>query len=249
MGAPGPREVPPVSTAPAVEGPIGRVQTQLGGLNEGVRSAARRSRRVSWFAWGFLFAGITGIPVLEVGILLSGLTPSGPNAVTALLIVGGFPAFVLLILTVRELLVGRGEAGRPSARTVGRPGAAAEEPPGFRVSLLTVQESQKQITRIRGELEVSMIPLILGGIGVFEVVGDLVLLPTVGPAAAAISPLAYFFLPYAPLVFVVPFIWYLWRVARQWVDRYQRGLDDQVRQLISLEGEFLGRFASDRGRG
>jgi hypothetical protein len=238
-------EYPTTAPGPSVEeGPIGRVESRLQRLEDAIRSAARRSRRISWMAWGSLFAAAVGVPLLGIGFTLARAT-SSPN-VDVVIAVGELPAVVLFGLAVCGLILGRREAMRypneaPLPAQPSAPGAGS-----FGVSLLGVQASQQAISRVRGELEISMIPLILGGIALFELLGEAVVYtflsaPT-GPSTAQLV-----FLPVLPVVLVIPVIWVLWRVARQWVERYQRGLDDQVRQMISLEGEFLGRFASGLG--
>ena len=86
----------------------------------------------------------------------------------------------------------------------------------------------------------SMIPLVLGGLILIEYLDALILL-TWFPGFGGLSVV---YLPAIPFVIIVPFIWFVWRAARRWVAHYQQGLDDQVRDMVALEGEFLGRFAS-----
>jgi hypothetical protein len=198
-------------------------------------------------AWGFLFAAAAGVPVVEIGVYLIGIFTVGEAGLLTAIALGTLPAVVLFGLTVRELLLGRREARGYLREDRPWSGEEVGEPFGFGVSLLSVQENQKQISRVRGELEISMIPLILGGIALLEIAGSLVLAELIGPVSQGLTPLEVAFFPLFPLVIIIPTIWALWRVARQWVDQYQRGLDGQVRQLISLEGEFLGRFASPSG--
>jgi hypothetical protein len=238
MGVPlptGPTSVPrPTNDS----GPIGRVESRLLSLDAGIRSAARHSYRLSWFAWGFLFAAFVGIPVVEVAFIFAALRSTGGTTSVGVIGIGAIPAVVLFALVLRELRLGRQEAHRFREGTGPTPPPAEVEPVGL--SLLTVQEDQKEISRVRGELEVSMVPLILGGIGLIEFVDALVIV-TLYPGFGSLSVV---YLPVIPLVIIVPLIWAIWRAARQWVGQYQKGLDDQVREMVSLEGEFLGRFAS-----
>jgi hypothetical protein len=234
-----------VGPEPALrEGPIGRIESRLELLDAGIRSTVRRSRRISWLAWGFLFAAVAGLPLFVIGVFVAGVTSSGNASLLDTVAVGTTPAIVLFGLTVWQLWRGRRESlqyreGHPPPA---EPSAPAPVPLG--VSILTVQESQKQISRVRGELEISMIPIILGGITLFELVGDLVLQSLVSSSPQGPSALEISFVPVLPIVLIIPIVWILWRTARHWVDEYQRGLDVQVHQMISLEGEFLGRFAS-----
>jgi hypothetical protein len=111
------------------------------------------------------------------------------------------------------------------------------------VNLVTVQQGQAQVSRVRSELEVSMIPLVLGGIGGLDFFGGLAF-----DSVPGLPPVDVVFVPLLPVVLIIPIIWVIWRLAREWVDPYQRGLDDQVRQMVFLEGEFLGRFAAGAAR-
>ena len=237
--------VPPVAgtgSAPGdLPGPIGRVESKLLALDAGIRAAARRSNRISWYAWGFLFAAFAGLPVAELGLLYASLRSGSGVLPVGVLAIALIPALGLLALLLRELGAGLAESRRD------RPGpgpTGPSEPAGLlELSLVTVQADQKEISRVRGELEISMVPLILGGIVLVEYVDSLILL-TWFPGFGGLSVV---YLPVIPLVLIVPFIWFVWRAARQWVGRYQQGLDDRVREMVALEGEFLGRFASGPG--
>ena len=229
------------------DGPIGRVQAHLDHLAAGVQRSVRHSRRTSWFAWGFLIAALAGVPLFEFGLFALALEfHLAVEAGFALLLVGGVPAFGLLGLTGRELWIGRSEA-RQYRRWDGA-GPSGGKATGFAVSLGTVQESQKQISQIKGELEVSMLPLAFGGIALFEIVGAVGVQLFAAGSVNRIGGGSNFLILVVPAlvaIAAIPMVWAFWRLARQWVAVYQRGLDEQVRQMISLEGEFLGRFARE----
>jgi len=227
------------------EGPIGKVSARLEHLYAGIRSSARRSRRISWFAWGFLFAlsGIQIVPLLFVLALVPSISPpfGGFLFWTA---IGATPSAVLFALVVRELWVGSGEAVRfreggpfPASVPTGEPGPIG-------LSLQTVQESQKRISQVRSELEISMVPLVLGGSGILFFGGFLLLAFALGANFANLTIWSFALAFAVPLAILVAVIWVLWSLAKLWVAQYQEGLDEQVLQMISLEGEFFGRFAS-----
>ena len=240
LAAPGvPATVP---NPEGISGPIGRVESRLLALDAGIRAAARHSARISWYAWGFLFAAFTGPPVAEVAFVYESLRSGGGPVPVGALAVGALPAVGLLAFALGELWSGIVESRRDRAGPM--PTRPSGEGAPIGLSLVTVQEDQKEISRVRGELEVSMIPLVLGGITLIEYT---VALTLVGwyPGFGGLSVV---YLPVIPVVFIIPFIWLVWRAARRWVGRYQKGLDDQVREMVALEGEFLGRFASGPAR-
>lgn len=221
------------------EGPIGRVSSRLGRLDAGIRASARRSRRISWFSWGFLFV----VVIVPFTLILPLIVPLF-GGVFVWAAIGAIPAIALLGLVVRELWVGSGEAVRVRDGERVPPSPDAREPAPIGPSLRTVQDSQKRISQVKSELEISMIPLALGlaqilltgAFLVFEVWLDFNL---------ANAPVWWILLPpLGGLAVLAVVMWVLWGLAKLWIAQYQEGLDQQVLAMISLEGEFFGRFAS-----
>ena len=232
----------PASRAVPVDEPIDRLNGRLRQLDAGIQRSVRRSRRISWFAWGFLFAagGEYLVPILAD---VYGYAGSGFMSFPGWALVGLAPAVVLVTLAIRELWIGSGEAVRFSAgeRVFPETAGAAADLAG--VSFRALQEDQKRISSVRGELEVSMIPLVLGGFGALEIPTALVLEYVLGSNLPSGGEFYLLLFPLLPLLVVGLVVWLLWSLAKLWVAQYQTGLDDQVLRMISFEGEFFGRFA------
>lgn len=213
-------------------------ESRLSGLLERLRSESRRSRRISWYAWGFLFAAIAGVTaseIVEVAALARCFCGSSTSFPEWLAVpIGLIPAAGLLAFTVREIWLGRREARGTPASTRTTPG----EPPGPTPHWAeAVRESQEIMTRLQSETEFSFVPLILGGLGLSAtLVGVLVQLSGWDTR----YPVYFVELLALPgMLLLVP----LYLGARTWWRTLQTQLSRQVSELGRLEGEFFARFA------
>lgn len=224
---------------------IARIEGQVQGLSQAIRRVARRSRRFSWFSWGFLFAVYIGA---SVGAILSLVfmttvtttTLGGTSTTTTgawwAYPVGLAPSIVLLVLAVREVLLGRIES-RGEVSSLPPTGTRPEAPAAVNWTE-NVRQAQETLTRSRSEVEWSFVPLVLGMLGLFEFVlsAALVLVLSSWGALGVVLPLMLGF----PFLL---FLWPLYRVAGRWINRYQEQLTRQGKELSALENEFFWRFA------
>jgi hypothetical protein len=204
------------------------------------RSVARRSHRVSWLSFGFLFAlygGILALSVIGVAdpVVVTTQTAHGSTTMTTWPTWGYFvatpPAIVVLALLVRELLRGRAELrSTPSPEPVADP---TDEIPGWTQQAV---EAQQLLTSAKHETEIAFLPLVFAFVGAGDLLaieGFELLLP--GDPAAFLIGLGVGFLGLALL-------WPLYRLSRSWITGNQALLDRQVRDLGELEEAFLARF-------
>ena len=217
----------------------------LSDLAARIQQVARRSRRFSWYSWGFLFVCFGSVYLASYlgslyAVTVTTSTLGGVSVYTTLPwwtpLVGLAPPLAVLALGVREVVLGRRESERETASANSTQRATAEESPPNWTEV--VQQNQKALTHSKSEVEWSFVPLILGFFGAVEVAIELIvqMLPPspnpaiwvlVGPAIALPS---------------LAMLWPLYRVARRWVGSFQTLLDRQVGEITRLEAEFLWRF-------
>jgi hypothetical protein len=225
--------------------PEPRSSAAIGGVRsllERARSVARRSHRISWLSFGFLFAVYGGFFVLALlgvadPVVTTTMTAGGGTATSTTWPTWGYalampPAIVVLALMVREFLRGRSELeGAPPAAAP--PTDGADE--GWTRQAV---EAQKLLADAKHETDSSLFPLAFAFLGLGEMAGlegAFLLLPS-------LSGLAFFIglgLGFAGLLLLIPF----WRLARTWIGGNQTLLDRQVREVSELETAFLARFA------
>jgi hypothetical protein len=223
----------------STDGVLGGLQDQLVLLHRRIEDASRRSRRFSWYAWGFLFAVLLGTGLSDVLLIeISFSCQCGPTVGLgglAVLLVGFLPAFGLVGLALWEIFAGRRAALHPPATAEPPPVPPPAEWPGWTE---TVRQSQQRVTHMRSEIEVAFVPLILGTFATGTFLGAEALQWDAGAFG-----LYGFLLIYAVavpfLLLLVPVYW----AARQWSWAYQAPLDAQTQGLTRLESEFLERFA------
>jgi hypothetical protein len=200
--------------------------------------AARRSRRFSWYCWGFLFGTYAGLLIFSLLAALFAVTTttttSNSVSVTTTypwwdLPVSAAIPVALLLLAVREVVLGRREMRMPPTST-----GASELTLGWTE---TVQQCQRKITHAKSETEWSFVPLVLGLFSLAEI--------CVFILSESISPTETITVLIAPVVGLgsLALLWPLYRAARKWIGSYQGLLDRQVGELARLEAEFLWRFA------
>jgi len=238
MGLPGGGPDVAKSSGPLSDSSIQGIGTHLSTVARQIDSAARRSRRFSWYCWGFLFgtyAGLFlyGILAAAFAVVTTTITSQGSSTTStapwwALPVAMVIPA-VLLLLAVREVVLGRRELRTPPSST-----GTAELNLGLTE---TVQQCQRKVTHAKSETEWSFVPLVLGLFSLTEICVFLVF--------EFISPAATLTVLIAPLVGFgsLAFLWPLYRAARNWIGPYQGLLDRQVGELARLEAEFFWRFA------
>ncbi|MGA8604291.1 MAG: hypothetical protein WB788_04405 [Thermoplasmata archaeon] len=202
--------------------------------------AARRSRRFSWYCWGFLFGTYAGLLVFSIlatlfQVVTTTTTSQGVSVTTTypwwILPVSAAIPVALLLLAVREVVLGRRELRMPPTS----PGAS-ELTLGWTE---TVQQCQRKITHAKSETEWSFVPLVLGLFSLAEI--------CVFILSDSISPNGNITILIAPVVGLasLALLWALYRAARNWIGSYQGLLDRQVGELARLEAEFLWRFAGN----
>ncbi len=211
---------------------------------DGAQDLARRSRRVSWLAWGSFYAAYGGFLVLVLLGLFFPVPGSVTNGSSGLSVpplwaylVSFSPAGLLLVAAVRELFAARA-ASRAVIRGVS-PGPARprgpDERPGWTQQVV---ESQKLLTNAKVEVDWSILPIAGCLLGLDGAVGLVVETATAGSAS-----LVPFLGVVLGLGFVCPFVYLLYRIGQQWIGGFQQHLDRQVREVSALEAEFLWRFA------
>jgi len=228
-----------LDVAPPAGETIQGVGEHLSSVAARVDSAARRSRKFSWYCWGFLFGVYGSLVVFAiVGTLFAVVTTTTTaqgTSTTTTYPWWDFPASAalpaaLLFLAVREVVLGRREQ-----HALPTPSTGSEAPLSWTE---TVQQCQRKITHAKNETEWSFVPLVLGLFGFVESMVSFVA--------------SYLFLEGDPIFILVAaltafgsliFLWPLYRGVRNWIGPYQRLLDQQVGDLTRLEAEFLWRFA------
>ncbi len=225
------------------------IQGQLTRLGDSIRVAARRSRRFSWFSWGFVFALVGGYLLgavlgLLFPVVTTTITDGGTSTTTTfpvwIIPVALLPAIVVLALAVREAILGRREGLQISSP----PNPAAPQGPLVESAGWTeqVRQSQQLITHMKNETEISFLPLFLGTLGLAEVlVGEAI-------AASSAGTLTILLVPLVAVPFLLPLVPLYW-VTRQWIRGYQAILNRHVGELTRLESDFFARFAGVAGSG
>jgi len=206
---------------------------------------ARRSRRFSWFCWGFLFAGYGGLALYSIIAVLfpvvTTVTSSTGTMTTSTaplwsIPVAALPGVSLFVLAFREVIVGRHERDLGTSPVSGPSGPGDE---GTSVGWTeTVQRCQQRVTHAKSEVEWSFVPLVLGVFGYVEIVASLlleVLFPALGLFYIILGPV----LALVGVILLLP----LYQYAKGWISDYQLLLNVQVGELSKLEAEFLWRFA------
>jgi hypothetical protein len=226
-------------SAPLSGATIRGVGVHLSSVASRVDSAARRSRRFSWYCWGFLFGVYGGILVFSLlgtlfAVVTTTTTAQGTSTTStypwwdlpasAILPVG------LLVLAVREVVLGRREQ-----RVLPTPTAEPDASPSWTE---TVQQCQRKITHAKNETEWSFVPLVLGLFGLVEFLASLAAVTVL----VGTNPLVVLVAPLIAFVSLIG-LWPLYRGVRNWIGPYQRLLDQQVGDLAHLEAEFFWRFA------
>ena len=222
---------------------VGSSRSILGAAKE----LARRSRRLSWLAWGFLYAAYGGLFVVSVltvyfAIQITTTVPGGATSTTSVPPLWAFPlafapALALLVWAVHELFAGRA-ATVAALRGTPRPDTlafvASNDVPGWTQQVV---EAQKLLTTAKLETDWTFLPLGLGLLG--AVVNSVLALGTIsgdGTLYLLVAVAVGFGLGATAL-------YLLYRVAREWIGGFQERLDRQVREVSALEAEFLWRFA------
>ncbi len=147
------------------------------------------------------------------------------------------PPGLLLLFAYWEAIAGRraslslGTAGVPSG-----PAAEAEIPAPW---VEAVRSSQEQVTRMRSEVDVAFVPLILGLLTLGGYIGEVVLAVLYPTGVSGLANLTPLLVAVPIMLLLVP----LWFVCRRWINAYQSLLQAQVDQISRLEGEFFRRFA------
>ena len=213
---------------------------------DGAQDLARRSRRVSWLAWGSFYAAYGGFLVLVLiglffpvpGSVTNAPGSSGPSIPPLWAYLVSFaPAGLLLVAAVRALFAARAAA---RAVTRGTPPDTArprgpDESPGWTQQVV---EAQKLLTNAKVEVDWSVLPIAGSLLGLDGAVGLVIETATAGS-----SSLVPFLGVVLGLGFVCPVAYLLYRVGQQWIGGFQQHLDRQVREVSALEAEFLWRFA------
>ena len=234
-----------MATSASAQGPsFSDIGGHLAQLDGRIRAMARRSRRFSWFCWGFLFGVYGGLALYSVvSILFPTVTTiyTTNGSMTTYtspwwsIPVAAIPGIVLIVLAVREVVLGCYEAGRSTAS----PARFAADPEGASTGWTeTVQRCQQRVSHAKSEVEWSFVPLVLGVFGYAEIFASLVFqlaFPSVG--------LYYIILGPATALASLILLWPLYRRAKRWISDYQVVLNQQVGELSKLEAEFLWRFA------
>jgi hypothetical protein len=214
---------------------------------DGAKELARRSRRLSWLSWGFLYASWGGFGVLLAFMVFFAVTttstvPGGGVNTTTMPPLWGYPiAFAPTILllgwALHELFAGR-SAGRAAIRGASPsplPPGDRDDSPGWTQQVV---DAQKLLTAAKLETDWSFFPLAIGLLGWAAAVATAVFAPLGGAASL------YALVTIAVGVGVGGLALYLlYRVAREWIGGFQDHLDRQVREVSALEAEFLWRFA------
>jgi len=211
------------------------------------KDLARRSRRLSWLSWGFLYAAYGGLVVVSLvtvyfGIQMMTTVPGGASSTSSVPPLWAYPlafapAIVLLVWAIHELFAGRAAAAA-TLRGTSRPDAgasvASDETSGWTQQVV---EAQKLLTTAKLETDWTFLPLGLGLVG--AVVNSILALATVSGEGTVYLLLAIVI----GLGILCPAVYLLYRVAREWIGSVQDRLDRQVREVSALEAEFLWRFA------
>jgi hypothetical protein len=226
------------SSGPLSDSSIQGIGIHLSAAAGRIDLAARRSRRFSWYCWGFLFGTYAGLLVFDFvatlfAVVTTTTTSQGVSVTTtypwwALPVSAAIPV-ALLLLAVREVVLGRRELRMPPTST-----GTSELTVGWTE---TVQQCQRKITHAKSETEWSFVPLVLGLFSLTEICVFIffdVISPT-GPTTILIAPVVG--------LGALALLWPLYRAARKWIGSYQGLLDRQVGELARLEAEFLWRFA------
>lgn len=226
--------------------PIAAVQSRLELLLVRIRAAAKRSRRFSWYSWGFLFA-VVGATVVFYVLLILQVTAfaAGPNSgasITNYLWLSPLaliPAFLLVALAVREIVLGNQEASENASLPTPGTGEVTGGSPLSWTEI--VRQSQELLTHMKSETEVSFIPLFLGVLSLTEFLGGS-LLSVLLANDSSIGPLGILLIYGVGVPFLLLLI-PLYLSSRRWIRSYQSLLETQVGELSRLEGEFFTRFA------
>ncbi|MGD0587581.1 MAG: hypothetical protein ABSA63_02145 [Thermoplasmata archaeon] len=226
------------SSSPLSDSSIEGIGIHLSTAAGRIDLAARRSRRFSWYCWGFLFGTYAGLLVFSIlanlfQVVTTTTTSQGVSVTTTYpwwdLPVSAAIPVALLLLAVREVVLGRRELRMPPTST-----GTSELTLGWTEA---VQQCQRKITHAKSETEWSFVPLVLGLFSLTEVCVFILfdfISPT-GTSTILIAPVVGFG--------SLALLWPLYRAARKWIGSYQRLLDRQVGELARLEAEFLWRFA------
>jgi len=221
------------------------ISRHLSSLADHIDRMARRSRRFSWYSWGFLFLTYGGFAIATVlGALFPQVTTTvsgnGVSTTTTFpewaIPVGMIPALFLLALAIRELIVGRREAQSSWPTRSGHVVRGPEpQPPNWTE---TVQQCQQKISHAKSEVEWSFLPLVFGSLGIGELI-----ISYLSQVSGIVLPFVYVVL--APLLALAPTLALalpLYFGSRRWVPELQKELNRQVGEVTRLEAEFLWRF-------
>jgi len=220
------------------------VGSHLADLANRVRRLGERSRRFSWYSWGFLFLVYGGLTLASViGYLFPQVTTtvSGNGISTSTtfpawdLPVSMLPAVALFVLAVREVILGRREARLD--RPIRSRRFATGSLPMVSNWTETVQQCQQKITHAKSDVEWSFLPLVLGGFGIAQIT-----IFALAQAASTSLMISFVVLEPLALVAALAVILPLYFASRHWVPEFQRQLDRQVGEVTRLEAEFLWRF-------
>ena len=207
---------------------------------------ARRSRRFSWFCWGFLFGAYGGIALLSILAVLFPVVVTTTNLNVTLttttspwwdLPLSASPGIVLLALAVREAILGRREADQGTS--VPTPLTASQAEGTSAGWTETVQRCQQRVTHAKSEVEWSFVPLVLGWFAFIELY--FYFLVQYSSLSTGNLPIDTFFGPAIAFASLIV-LWPLYRFAKGWIAGYQLLLNQQVGELSKLEAEFLWRF-------
>jgi len=224
---------------PLRDSSIRGIGAHLSAAERRIELAARRSRRFSWYCWGFLFGTYAGLLIFSYlgsafAVVTTTTTSGGYSTTTTypwwdLPVAAAIPVS-LLLLAVRELVLGRRELRAPST-----PAGDSELTLGWTE---TVQQCQRRITHAKSETEWSFVPLVLGLFS-FSEFCVIVFFEFISPNGSTLVILI------GPIVGLasLALLWPMYRAARKWIGSYQGLLDRQVGELARLEAEFLWRFA------
>ncbi|HTZ62211.1 MAG TPA: hypothetical protein VMC82_06205 [Thermoplasmata archaeon] len=226
---------------------VGGIVAASRSVLDGAKDLARRSHRLSWICWGFLYAAWGGVVLLTLLALVYpnwsatlesggglGMTSSPPLVDLPLAFA---PAIALFCWALRELFASR-RAARAAIRGTaanGRAPSAGDVAPGWTQQVV---DAQKLLTAAKLETDWSFLPLGIGLLGVDSTV-TVALNPILG---GPFSNAPYFVVGVGAVAFCMA-LYFLYRVAESWIGGFQQHLDLQVRAVSALEAEFLWRFA------
>lgn len=233
--------IPTLRNAPTFAG----IGGHLSDSGARIQQVARRSRRFSWYSWGFLIVSLVSFSLAPIvgsyyPTTVTTTTLTSVSYYTTLpwwvVPLGLAAPLTLVALAVREVALGRRES---RAEPVGPSSAIRtttdEGPPNWTE---VVQRSQKMLTHSKSEVEWSFVPIVLGFVGAVGWLFDMAdqLLPPTANNAQWVF--------YGPVVALplLALLWPLYRAAREWIGAYQSLLDRQVGEISRLEAEFLWRF-------